>query len=98
MDFFDPIIASGVEQALSNDEQIDQRAGHEQPVRVPLRTAVTHLGETKHPFDHSLCSTLARTLDLVRFRAFSDSPTSAMFAAAVGEVLRIWRVFRITAV
>jgi hypothetical protein len=56
-------------------EQIGQRTGYEQAMSVLLEPAITHLGEAEHPLDETPieCSTLARTLDLVRFFARSTS-------------------------
>jgi len=49
-------------------EQIGQRAGHEQAMRVLLEPAITHLGKAEYPLMTPIaCSTRARTLDLMRF-------------------------------
>jgi hypothetical protein len=81
---------------MAENEQIGQRRGGEQTVRVLVESAVAHLDEAEDPFDQPmLCSTLARTLDLVRFRAFCASSTTPRYryrrlvTFAFGAYLRI---------
>ena len=73
------------QQMPACDEQIGQRAGHEQTMRVLPQPAIAHLGKAEHPLDDpdrmfnpplSRGQALARTLDLVRFFARSISSTT----------------------
>ena len=77
------------QQMPARDEQIGQRAGHEQTMSVLLQPAIAHLGKAKHsrlmiPIG---CSTLARTFGPV-FRPLDLVHDTAMAIAAVDEVLR----------
>src|SRR6516225_1851607 len=76
------------------DEQIGQRAGHEQAMSVLLQPAIAHLGEAEHPLDdadrmfdpgpHFGLGTIFRPLDLV--------DDAAVAVAALGEILGLWCV------
>src|SRR5713226_9251679 len=46
------------EQALPHHEQIRQRAGDHEPVRVLGEAAVAHLGEAEDAFDHAAATTV----------------------------------------
>src|SRR5215469_12222956 len=39
----------------ARNEQIGERAGHDQAVRVLFEPAIAHLGKTKHSLDHPDC-------------------------------------------
>src|SRR2546423_9717633 len=86
-------------------EQIGQRTGHEEAMRVLLQPAVAQLGKAEHPLDDpddmfnpplSRGQALARTLDLVRFFARSTSSTTPRWrerrlvkSRALGALFRI---------
>ena len=74
----------------ARDEQIGERAGHEQPMSVLSKPAVAHLGKAEDPLDDP-----DRMLDFgphLRFgpvfRAFHLVHDTAMAIATVDEVLR----------
>ena len=48
----DALRLSGPQQSVAHQEQVRQRAGHEQPVRILVEPPVADLGEAEHAFDH----------------------------------------------
>src|SRR6059058_2960654 len=70
------------------DEQIGQRTGHPQAMRVLLQPAVAHLGKAEHPLEdpddmldrgpHFGLGAIFRPLDLI--------DNTAMAVAAIGEI------------
>jgi hypothetical protein len=78
------------QKVATNDEQVGQRAGHEQTMSVLRQPAVAHLRKAEYPLDDA-----DRVLDLgtdLGLRAvlgpldlIDDSPAPC---AAIGEVLR----------
>ena len=83
------------QQSVAHDEQIGERAGHEQPVRVLVQPAVADLREAEHPLDHAEAvldlrphlrlGAVARLLRLVHH--------PAMPIASVDEVSCVWCMF-----
>src|SRR6266550_1412166 len=75
-------------------EQIGQRAGHEQAMRVLLQPAIAHLGKAEYPFDdpdrmfnpgpHLRVGAIFRALDLIHY--------TAVAVAAIDEILGFWCV------
>ena len=65
------------QQMAARHEQIGERAGDEQAMRVLVEAAVAHPGETKNPLDdEERVLDLGRTFDLVLFFARSFSSTT----------------------
>src|SRR5215470_13696212 len=72
----------------AHDEQIGQRTGHQQAMRVLLQTAIAHLGKAEHPLDdpdhmfnpgpHFGLGAVFRPLDLI--------DNTAVAVAAIGEI------------
>src|SRR5215469_5875481 len=72
----------------AHDEQIGQRTGHQQAMRVLLQTAIAHLGKPEHPLDdpdhmfnpgpHFGLGAVFRPLDLI--------DNTAVAVAAIGEI------------
>ena len=77
-----PTRSLSIEQPPSHQVQIRQRRSHFQAMQVLSQAPITHLLEAERPLDHSDCSTLARTRDLVR--GFDAPATPSL--ALVGEV------------
>jgi len=73
---------------VAHDEQIGQRTGHQQAMRVLLQTAIAHLGKAEHPLDdpdhmfnpgpHFGLGAVFRPLDLI--------DNTAVAVAAIGEI------------
>src|SRR5215210_7573266 len=81
-------------QMRSDDEEVGERAGGKEAVRVFVETAVAHLGEAEHTLDHA-----EHMLDFgahLRLRAVLGSLNfvHAVFKpiASIGEVERVGRV------
>src|SRR5438309_8376412 len=74
-------------------EQIGQRTGHEEAMRVLLQTAIAHLGKAEHPLDdpdhmfnpgpHFGLGAVFRPLDLI--------DNTAVAVAAIGEIAGLGR-------
>jgi hypothetical protein len=47
----DTLCRLAAQQILARHEQIGQRAGHEQALRVLLQPAIAHLGKAEYPLD-----------------------------------------------
>ena len=83
----------------ARDEQIGQRAGHDQAVGVLRQSAIAHLGEAEHPLDdpdrmfdpspHFGLGAVFRPLDLI--------DNTAVAVAAVDEIRAFGACSRITA-
>src|ERR1700730_2339194 len=75
-------------------EQIGQRAGHEQAMRVLLQPAIAYLGKAEHPLDdpdrmfdpgpHFRLGAVFRPLDLI--------DNTAVAVAAIGEIAGVGRM------
>src|SRR5215831_13849334 len=75
-------------------EQVGERAGHQQAMRVLLQPAIAHLGKAEHPLDdpdrmldpgpHFGLGAVFRSLDLI--------DDTAMAVAAIGKISRLGRV------
>jgi hypothetical protein len=83
----------------ARNEQIGERAGHDQAVRVLFEPAIAHLGKTKHSLDNP-----DRMFDLgphfgfgAVFRTFDLIDNTAVAVAAIGEIRTLGARSRITA-
>src|SRR5213076_914204 len=78
----------------THHEQVGQRAGHEQAMRVLLQPAIAHLGKAEHPlydpdrmFDpgpHFRLGAVFRPLDLI--------DNTAVAVAVIGEIAGVGRM------
>src|SRR6201984_2067210 len=78
----------------ADHEQVGQRAGHQQAMRVLLQPAIAHLGKAEHPLDdpdrmfdpgpHFGLGAVFRPLDLI--------DNTAVTVAAIREIPRLGRV------
>ena len=87
------------QQMAPGDEQIGQRAAHQQAMGVFGKPAIAHLGKAEHPFDDP-----DRVLDFrsyfrfgAVFGALDQIDPAAVAVAAVGEVPGLGACRRITA-
>src|ERR1700760_1045742 len=78
----------------AHHEQVGQRAGHEQAMRVLLQPAIAHFGKAEHPLDdpdrmfdpgpHFRLGAVFRPLDLI--------DNTAVAVAAIGEIAGLGRM------
>jgi hypothetical protein len=68
--------ALSAHQSITNEEQIGERRGDEQPVGVLLEEAVADFGEAERPLDNAEGMLDFRTFDFVRLRRRSSSSTT----------------------
>src|SRR5215472_3003335 len=84
----DTLRALATQEMAAHCEQIGQRAGHEEAMRVLLQSAIAHLGKAKHPLDdpdhmfnpgpHFGLGAVFHPLDLI--------DNTAVAVAAIGEI------------
>ena len=87
------------QQMPAHHEQVGQRAGHQQAMRVLLQPAIAHFGKAEHPLDdpdrmfdpgpYFRLGAVFRPLDLI--------DDTAVAVAAIGEIAGLGACSRITA-